>query len=123
MPGEVSELTYLPPSALRRGDDRALTARCTRAAPGTPLYTLQRRSTVLSMRNQNSTPWVHIVAIQADDVVFDQDSQSSWPVVSSQPHPAQHWRRLVAGGAGSGCRLNTPIGTWVRRSIQRSGGR
>ncbi len=30
------------------------------------------------MRNQISTQWVLIEAIQADDVLFDQDSQSSW---------------------------------------------
>jgi hypothetical protein len=48
-----------------------------------------------------STQWVPIEAMQADDVLFDQDSQSSWPVLSSLPHPAQHWRHLVAGEPGS----------------------
>jgi len=70
------------------------------------------------MRNQISTQWVLIEAIQADDVLFDQDSQSSWPVLSCQPHPAQHWRRLVSGEPGSGRCLDAPIGTWVRRVLQ-----
>ena len=79
---------------------------------------IRRRTTVLGMRNQISTQWVLIEAVQADDVLFDQDSQSSWPVLSSQPHPAQHWRRLVSGEPGSGRCLDAPIGTWVRRVLQ-----
>lgn len=70
------------------------------------------------MRNQIRTQWVPIEAIQPDDLLFDQDSQSTWRVQSSQPHPAQHWRRLVAGELGSGRCLDAQIGTWMRRVIQ-----
>ena len=81
-------------------------------------HSIAQRTSVLSMRNQVGTQWVLIEAIRADDVLFDQDSQSSWRVQSSHPHPAQHWRCLVSGEPGSGRSLDAQVGTWVRRVIQ-----
>lgn len=65
--------------------------------------------------------WVLIDACCRGDLVMQtapDAATSTWRVQSVSAHPGQHWRILLFGEAGTQ-NLDAPIGTWVRRIIEK----